>query len=136
MSSTTVNAFANLRYLDIFLLVAGSWLLFKIIQSVRTRVKTTKLNGPPPTSRIFGVSREVFKGDPGALLYEQWAKEYGPVYQIPIQFGRRRTILTDARAVAHFYSKETFTYVQTSFGKRLIEGLVGQITRSSMVRVI
>ncbi|KAL5488446.1 hypothetical protein ACEPAI_6564 [Sanghuangporus weigelae] len=117
--------FSTLSYLDVFLLVVGSWMLYKFTQAVRLRVKTTKLKGPPSSSWIFGVTKEVFKGDSGAL-YEQWAKEYGPVYQIPTPLGGRRTILTDPRAVAYFYSKETFTYVQSNFSKRLIENLLGR----------
>ncbi|OCB92139.1 cytochrome P450 [Sanghuangporus baumii] len=125
-------SFSTLSYLDVFLLVVGSWTLYKFTQAVRLRVKTTKLKGPPSSSWIFGVTKElsnvtkeVSKGDSGAL-YEQWAKEYGPVYQIPTPLGGRRTILTDPKAVAHFYSKETFTYVQSNFSKRLIESLLGR----------
>ncbi|KAL5512215.1 hypothetical protein ACEPAG_3500 [Sanghuangporus baumii] len=118
-------SFSNLSCLDVFLLVVGSWMLYKLIQAVRLRFKTTKLKGPPSSSWIFGVTKEVFKGDAGEL-YEQWAKEYGPVYQIPTPLGGRRTILTDPKAVAHFYSKETFTYVQSNFSKRIIENLLGR----------
>ncbi|KAL5488445.1 hypothetical protein ACEPAI_6563 [Sanghuangporus weigelae] len=102
--------FSTLSYLDVFLLAID---------------ETTKLKGPPSSSWIFGVTKEVFKGDSGAL-YEQWAKEYGPVYQIPTPLGGRRTILTDPKAVAYFYSKETFTCVQSNFSKRLIENLLGR----------
>ena len=68
-------------------------------------------------------TREIFKGDSGAL-YEGWAKEYGPVYQIPAPFGGRRVILTDPKAISHFYSKESSTYVQNKFMRRSIESLV------------
>ena len=116
----------TLRYLDALLLALGLWTLHKLARSIRLRVRTTRLNGPPPSSWIFGVTRELFKGD-SAVLYEQWAKEYGLVYQIPTPLGGRRIILTDPKAVAHFYSKETFTYVQSNFSKRLIANLVGYL---------
>nr|QEP49721.1 11-oxo-beta-amyrin 30-oxidase [Inonotus obliquus] len=115
----------NLSYLDILFLFGGAWTVYKLAQSIRRRVKTTKLLGPPSTSLFFGVSKEIIKGDSGAL-YEQWAKEYGPVFQVPTAFGGRRTMLTDPRAVAHFYSKQTFTYVQSNFGKRMVANLVGR----------
>ncbi|KAK7023648.1 hypothetical protein VNI00_016610 [Paramarasmius palmivorus] len=51
---------------------------------------------------------------------EQWAKEYGNVYQIPTVFGGRRVILCDLRAIRDFYAKETWTYVGTPFSKRLL----------------
>ncbi|THH01154.1 hypothetical protein EW145_g6961, partial [Phellinidium pouzarii] len=111
--------------LDLFLFAVGSWILLRLSQTARARAKTTKLHGPPASSWLFGVSKEVFKGDSGAL-FEKWADEYGPVYQIPGPFGSRRTVLTDAKAIAHFYSKETFTFVNSTFTKNAIANLIGK----------
>lgn len=109
--------------IDIALAAAGAWLLYKLSQAVRMRAKTTKLRGPSASSWLFGVSREVFQGDSGAIL-ENWAEEYGVAYQIPTALGSRRTVLFDPRAIAHFYSKETFGYIQNSFTKKAIANLV------------
>lgn len=114
---------SKLICLDVVLLSVGSWTLYRLTQTLRSRVKTTELDGPPSTSWLFGVTREIFRDDSGAL-YEDWAKEYGPVYQIPAPFGGRRVILTDPKAISHFYSRESFTYVQNKFMRRSIESLV------------
>lgn len=113
----------NISSLDLFLLAVGSWTVYKLSKAVRMRVKTTKLNGPQSWNWLFGVTMNVHKGDSGDI-HEQWAKEYGPVYQIPVAFGGRRTILTDPKAIAHFYSKETFTYINSDFSKQMISNLV------------
>ncbi|KAI5117516.1 hypothetical protein M0805_009524 [Coniferiporia weirii] len=115
----------DLNVIDIFFLAVGTWALYKLSQTARMRAKTTKLRGPPASSWLFGVSKDVFTGD-SATLYEKWADEYGPVYQVPGPFGSRRTVLTDAKAVAHFYSKETFGYVGSKFQKQAVSSLVGK----------
>lgn len=120
-----MGPFLNWGYLDAFFLLLALWTLLKLSQAVRKRVKTTKLNGPPSSSLLFGVTRDIVKGDQG-VLYEQWATEYGPVFQIPTMLGGRRTILVDPKAVAHFYSRETFTYVNSKFSKMAISNLIGK----------
>ncbi|KIJ59411.1 hypothetical protein HYDPIDRAFT_162418 [Hydnomerulius pinastri MD-312] len=54
-------------------------------------------------------------------MYEAWAEEYGVVYQVPSTLGQRRIVLCDPRAIAHFYARETWTYVQTPLSKAFIE---------------
>lgn len=114
---------SRLSYLDVVLVAAVSWTLYKLGETLRRRMKTTRLNGPPRASWIFGASEEVIQGDASAM-FEQWAKEYGPVYQIPTQLGGCRTVLTDPKAIAHFYAKETFVYMRPKFGQIFIETLV------------
>lgn len=109
--------------IDITFATTAAWLLYKLTQAIRMRVKTTKMRGPPASNWLLGVSREVFQGDSGAL-FESWSEEYGVAFQIPTALGSRRTVLFDPRAIAHFYSKETFGYVQNSFTKKAISNLV------------
>ena len=66
----------NLRTVGTVSLLAGFWLLYKIVQTTRARARTTKLPGPPAKSWLFGVSKEVFDGD-ASVLFENWAKQYG-----------------------------------------------------------
>ena len=82
----------------------------------------TKLTGPPSKNWLFGVSKEVFDGDNGAI-YEAWASEYGPVYEIAGPLGERRVVLTDPKAIAHCYAKPD-TYVKDDFFKAQSEYLV------------
>lgn len=116
-------SFQSLRVLDVLLLLVTSWTLFKFVQAMRKRVVTTKLNGPTSSNWLFGVAMDVFYGDSGDL-FEKWAKEYGPVYQVPASLGEKLTVLTDPRAIAHFYSKETYTYVNSDFVKKMIDNMV------------
>lgn len=124
-NNLAMYALLNLRLLDAFGLAVGSWIFYKILRTARCRAKTTKLRGPPAKSWLFGVSKQVFEGD-AAKLFEGWATEYGAVYQVPGPLGDRRTVLTDPKAVAHFYSKETMTYVKSEFTKQLIASVVSR----------
>ncbi|KAJ6482242.1 cytochrome P450 [Mycena vulgaris] len=87
-------------------LLLALWLGSKILYS-RRGSHSTKLCGPPSTSRIFGLSRYIMQAGPDiSAIYEEWAARYGPVYEIPTAFGLKRIVLTDPKALAHFYSSE------------------------------
>lgn len=112
----------NLGPTDALALLSCVWLTYRIVKITRSRARTTKLTGPPSKSWFFGVSKEVFEGDNGAL-YEAWAQTFGPVYQVAGPLGERRVVLLDPKAIAHFYAK-TYIYVKDSFAKQLTEELV------------
>ena len=114
----------TLRLVDALLLAAGSWIIYSFFQTVRRRARTTKLGGPPSRNWLWGVSRDTFRGESGALLYEQWAKEHGAVFSAPGIFGSQRIVLTDPKAISHFYANETYTYLQNDIAKKFIETLV------------
>ncbi|EIW62267.1 cytochrome P450 [Trametes versicolor FP-101664 SS1] len=59
-------------------------------------------------------------------LYEVWADKYGSVFSVPAPLGGTRVVLTDPKAIAHFYTHETFTYVQTKLARVAIENLFGR----------
>ncbi|KAJ7600586.1 cytochrome P450, partial [Mycena floridula] len=54
-----------------------------------------------------------------------WA-EYGPVFAVPWTLGTTRIIVTDPKAVAHFYARETYVYVQNSLSRVAIANLFGK----------
>ncbi|KAL4261921.1 Cytochrome P450 superfamily protein [Pleurotus pulmonarius] len=58
-------------------------------------------------------------------LYEEWANKYGRVYRVPGPLGSSRIVLCDPKAVASFYSKETFTYVRSALGRIFIRTFFG-----------
>ena len=89
----------------------------------RSRAKTTLLRGPPAKNWFFGVSKQLHDGD-AVKIFEDWTKEYGPVFQVPRPLGARQIVLTDPKAVAHFYSKESTTYMKSEFIKALITSVV------------
>ena len=129
-----MEALQNLPYLNVCLLAVATWVLLKHVQIVPVHIKPTKLSGPPSTSLLLGVTKEVFAADLGDI-FEQWAEKFGPVYQIPAPFGERHTVLMDPRAVAHFYSKDTFTYHRNNFARQMTDRLVCAFIRCRRCRL-
>ena len=113
----------NLRALDALLLVVGTWTVYKLLRTWRSRAKLTKLPGPPAESWLFGLGKKIFTEDSGILI-EKWSKEYGPVFQYSGALGVRRTVIMDPKALTHFFSKQGYEYVNSSFSKRAISNLV------------
>lgn len=103
---------------------AALWAFVKVIRVLRWRFKTTQLRGPPRTSFIYGVSNDLVSSKDSATMYEHWVQEYGVAYMIPSVLGQTRIVLSDPRAIAHFYARESWTYVQTPLSLTLIENLV------------
>jgi hypothetical protein len=97
------------------------WAFVKILKFLRRRFKTTQLRGPPRTSFIYGVSHDLASSNDSGGMYERWATEYGVAYMIPSVLGQTRVVLCDPRAIAHFYARETWTYVQTSLSLAFLE---------------
>jgi hypothetical protein len=100
------------------------WALVKVSRALRWRLKTTQLRGPPRTSLIYGVSHDLTSSQDSGGMYERWAAEYGVAYMIPSILGQTRIVLCDPRAIAHFYARETWTYVQTPVSLALLEASV------------
>jgi hypothetical protein len=127
MNSTSVGSSTVVipgLYTNVVLPFAIVWLLFVVLKKQFAGNKTTPLNGPDNPSFLFGLYRRINESeDPGAL-YEEWALKYGPAFRVPGGFGSSRILICDPRANAHFYSKETFGYVQTKLSRVFIENLV------------
>ncbi|KAF8878007.1 cytochrome P450 [Gymnopilus junonius] len=110
-----------------------SLLIFTILSGILYRIfdllslsTQSKLNGPPNPSYLFGSYRFLNESDDPGLIYEHWEQEYGPAFRVPGGFGSSRIVICDPRANAHFYSKETFGYVQTKLSRVFIENLFGR----------
>ncbi|KAI0368462.1 cytochrome P450 [Pilatotrama ljubarskyi] len=112
--------------LYVALILAAAYLVYMFGQSYRKRSRATPLAGPPSPSWLFGISRVAANNPEGAALYDEWAEQYGPVFRVPAPLGSTRVVLMDPKAVAHFYSLETFTYVQTALSRVAIENLFGR----------
>lgn len=114
-------------YLTVSLLLVVGWLSYIVLGKIATSRsdKTTRLNGPANPSFLFGLYRQISEAEDPGVLFEYWALQYGPAFRIPGGFGSSRIVICDARANAHFYSKETFCYVQTKLSRVFIENLVG-----------
>ncbi|KAG6914168.1 hypothetical protein DXG01_001966 [Tephrocybe rancida] len=85
-----------------------------VSQLLRARKRrTTRLKGPASKGYIFGLTRELFELPDLGVVYEGFEKEYGPVFAVPGTMGSNAVVLCDPKAVANFFSKDTFTYQQT-----------------------
>ncbi|KAG2364259.1 cytochrome P450 [Suillus spraguei] len=102
------------------------WAFVKFSRALRWRLKTTQLRGPPRTSFIYGVSHDLSSSQDYAAMYERWATEYGVAYMIPSVLGQSRIVLCDPRAIAHFYARDTWTYVQMPLTTVIREALIGR----------
>ena len=86
------------------------------IQS-RLRPRTTRLQGPPSNSFIFGVTQEMFNSPDLGGLYNEWEKIYGAVYESPSSLGSKILILGDPKGIAHVFTNDTTRYHQLKFYK-------------------
>ncbi|KAF8548044.1 cytochrome P450, partial [Imleria badia] len=93
----------------------------KLMRTSRSRLRTTKLRGPASSSFAYGVGKVLMEADDPASIYESWAHEYGAAYEVPSTLLRRRVILYDPKAIAHFHAKQSWTYVRTPFAKKSLE---------------
>uniref|UniRef100_P9WEJ0 Cytochrome P450 monooxygenase claO n=1 Tax=Ampulloclitocybe clavipes TaxID=56467 RepID=CLAO_AMPCV len=103
------------------------WLLSKLVGRLGRRGRTTPLRGPANKSLLFGLTRYInVEADDSGAVYESWAAEYGPAFRVPGVLGSHRIVICDAKAIAHFYSKETFGYVQSPRARSTIKNIVGR----------
>ncbi|GLB33170.1 putative cytochrome p450 [Lyophyllum shimeji] len=119
----------QLGFSDILTYSLGLWLFSKVVKIWLSRwrgTRATSLRGPPSESILFGLSGVLRQSEDASLLTERWAKEYGSAFRVPTALGSSRIVLMDPKAVAHFYSKETFGYVQTPLARVFIENLFGR----------
>ena len=105
-------------------------IVLAIILALRTahriiykRPRATRLGGP--SGGFFGAERilfETYHGD----VYEAWHKEHGPVYEIPMVLGQRNIVISDSKAIAHFFSKSSWTYTLGQAEKIVLAKAVGE----------
>ncbi|PPQ76663.1 hypothetical protein CVT26_013956 [Gymnopilus dilepis] len=120
-------AFSDLLRISIFTGILVLLLSFAQRFLRRKQSTGTQLLGPPNPSFLFGHLRLLIKAPNGrGEIYEQWAKTYGPAYSVAGPLGSTRVVICDPRALAHYYSKETFTYVQSKFTKVLMANIFGR----------
>ncbi|OJA11550.1 hypothetical protein AZE42_10451 [Rhizopogon vesiculosus] len=112
---------------DAACILAALWALVKVLRAARWRMKTTQLRGPPRTSVIYGISKDLMASTNSGAMYECLAEEYGVVYKIPTVLGRSEIVLCDPKTIAHFYARETWTYVHTPLSLTVLNGLRGAI---------
>ncbi|KAJ7712618.1 cytochrome P450 [Mycena metata] len=109
------------------LALLGLWLCTKLfLRFWRRGASTTRLSGSPSPSRFLGVMRHLSLAADSSEIYEEWAARYGPAYEIPAELGRRKIILTDPKAVTHFYSSERSIYVRPENDRLFVDKIFGR----------
>ncbi|KIJ58837.1 hypothetical protein HYDPIDRAFT_33751 [Hydnomerulius pinastri MD-312] len=121
----TIKISVSFRVLDVLAVSVLTWSLIRLARSARRRARAPRLPGPPTNSFIFGYP-EVLMTPDGPDIYEAWAEKYGSVYQIPCTLGTKRIVLHDPKAIAHFYARETTTYILTPLAVWLTGIIVGK----------
>ncbi|EIW82167.1 cytochrome P450 [Coniophora puteana RWD-64-598 SS2] len=119
-------AIASAKPVDVALATLTTWVLLKALKSMRKRVTTTKLKGPPSASWIWGVGRVTDEAEDSAVLYEKWEQEYGVAYQVPAALGINKVILCDPKALAHLWARDTVTYDHEAATKKMIDISIGK----------
>ncbi|KAJ6598486.1 cytochrome P450 [Mycena vulgaris] len=90
------------------------------------RRRTTPLKGPASSNFFFGMLPLLLEAPDSGAIYEEWANEYGSVFAVPSILGSKKVVLTDPKAIIHFYNKETYGYVATPHARRFLQRLVGR----------
>ena len=119
-----MSALSTLSAFNVLCGISALWILSRIFQRMRSRARTTPLAGPPNPNILLGAGRFIVKSPDAGNLYEEWLEKYGPVFRIPATMGLSRIALCDPKAILHFYSRETYGYVQSTMTKRAIENMV------------
>jgi hypothetical protein len=97
---------------NVALAVAGG-LLVIVVDNFRKKSRVSlKLSGPPSPNFLFGVIPYLFKSVDERPIFERWREEYGPVFEIPVLFGKRAVVLMDPKAITTFFTRDTTVYRQ------------------------
>ncbi|KAI6104602.1 cytochrome P450 [Pisolithus croceorrhizus] len=116
----------SVTLLDVAAALAALLALHSALRVSRRTSKTTKLRGPPRTDLIFGTAKQTFESSDAGAIHEAWAKEYGAAYEVPTTLGGKKIMLTDPRALAHYYARESWTYVQTESARFFLQRNFGR----------
>lgn len=122
----------SFRVLDVVAVSFFTWTLVRLARTAYRRARTTRLSGPPSKNLLLGFPEFSMTPD-SPEMYEAWAEEYGPVYQVPSVLGTARIVLCDPKAIAHFYAKETTTYILTPLGRFVTSIVVCLLQTCSMI---
>ncbi|KIK27618.1 hypothetical protein PISMIDRAFT_92400, partial [Pisolithus microcarpus 441] len=116
----------SVALLDVAAAIVAIWALRGAFGTARRSFKTTKLRGPPRTDLVYGAAKQILESLDAGAIYEAWAKEYGVVYEVPTTLGGKKIMLTDPKALTHFYARETWTYVHTESARFFLQHIFGR----------
>ena len=124
----------SVTVLDAGAVIVAIWALHASVLAARRKFKTTSLRGPPRTNLVYGVAKDLVESIDAGSIFEQWAEEYGPVYEVPTTLWGNRIVLCDPKAIAHYYARETWTYVLLPSTRRFMQRTVGHFMQWVLCR--
>ncbi|KAH8795258.1 cytochrome P450 [Flagelloscypha sp. PMI_526] len=99
----------------LFTSILGSWYL-----SRRRRFRiSTPLRGPKRLHPIWGWNQVIIKTGNIEELYEGWVKEFGSIVGVPTVLWNQKIVLTDPKAITHFYANDPDIYEQNGLIKNI-----------------
>lgn len=106
--------------------IFGATLVFVVHQTLSAirHSKTPRLLGPRSESIIFGVTKKIANAADAGVVFEHWANEYGPVYQIPGSLGTKRIVVCDPKAIAHTFAFDSWRYEHNPIAKWELQSMV------------
>lgn len=120
-----MSALPALSAFNVFFTVGTIWVLWKVLQCMRSRARTTPLAGPPNPNFLLGAARSLAAAPDVGNIYEEWSEKYGPVFRVPAAMGLSRIVLCEPKAIMHHYSRDAYGYVHTTVSRRVTESMVG-----------
>ncbi|KAI6003057.1 cytochrome P450 [Pisolithus albus] len=126
MQDSLLAATRSITLLDVAAAIAALLALRSALKAARRTSKTTRLRGPPRTDLIFGTAKQTFESQDSGAIHEAWAKEYGVAYEVPTTLGGKKIMLADPRALAHYYARESWTYIQTESARFFLQRNFGR----------
>ncbi|KAJ2934728.1 hypothetical protein H1R20_g2373, partial [Candolleomyces eurysporus] len=125
MASSILSIIQALRGSDIVAILLFIFVV-RLIKNSRSRVQTTKLQGPPGENFFVGLFPAISGAGEPLKAFEKWAKQYGTVFSFPMGFGRQDVMIWDIKAVAHILARDTFVYHQPNFTRVFIDNMTGR----------
>ncbi|RXW15842.1 hypothetical protein EST38_g10012 [Candolleomyces aberdarensis] len=125
MTSSILSIIQALRGSDIVAILLFIFVV-RLIKNSRSRVHTTKLQGPPGDNFFVGLFPAISGVNEPLKAFEKWAKQYGTVFSVPMGFGRQDVMIWDIKAVAHILAQDTFVYEQPNFTRVLLDNMAGR----------
>ncbi|KAH8834583.1 cytochrome P450 [Flagelloscypha sp. PMI_526] len=86
---------------------------------------TTPLKGPSRLHPIWGWTKALMTSNNVAARYEGWVEEFGSIVGVPTLLWNQKIILTDPKAVNHFYANDPNIYGQLELFAAISAGFVG-----------
>jgi hypothetical protein len=90
--------------------LAGSVVLAN--QLSKPAQRSLNFRGPTPNSYFWGVADEVFLAIDDTAMYEEWARTYGLIFDVPFILGDKSMVIMDPKALAAFLSRDAGAYRQ------------------------